>query len=230
MLETALRTLLGFAILLGLTRMLGKKQLSQLTIFTYITGIVLGEMAGMLIVDKSIRVIDGVTALVLWCVLVFIIEIISLKSAGARVIMDGEPEIVIKKGQIVEKSLKRQRLNLDDLAMQLRLHQVFSVMDVEYAILEPNGALTVMKKSGKDPVTREDMQIPPEPAGMPSEIITDGKIVEKNLPELGYTRQALDAELRRQGITNVKQVLYAELQKDRTLYVQKRTRSDRHAH
>jgi len=222
MLETVLRTLLGFAVLLILTRLLGKKQLSQLTIFTYITGIVLGEMAGMLILDKSIPVADGIIALALWCALVFVIEIISLKSAKARSIMDGEPEIVIKKGRIIAKSLKKQRLNLDDLAMQLRLHQVFSVMDVEYAILEPNGALTVMKKSGLDPVTKEDMQVPPEPVGMPSEIITDGKVVEKNLPELGYTRQELDAELRRQGITKIRDVLYAELQKDRTLYVQKR--------
>jgi len=222
MLETVLRTLLGFAILLILTRLLGKKQLSQLTIFTYITGIVLGEITGMMVLDKSIPVLDGIIALVLWSALVFVIEIISLKSAKARVVMDGEPEIVIKKGRIVEKSLKKQRLNLDDLAMQLRLHQVFSVMDVEYAILEPNGALTVMKKSGKDPVTKEDMQIPQEPVGMPSEIITDGKVVEKNLPELGYTRQELDAELRRQGIIKIKDVLYAELQKDRTLYVQKR--------
>jgi len=222
MLETVLRTLLGFAVLLILTRLLGKKQLSQLTIFTYITGIVLGEITGMMVLDKSIPVLDGIIALVLWSALVFVIEIISLKSARARVVMDGEPEIVIKKGRIIEKSLKKQRLNLDDLAMQLRLHQVFSVTDVEYAILEPNGALTVMKKSGLDPVTKEDMQIPPEPVGMPSEIITDGKIVEKNLPELGYTRQDLEAELRRQGIKRVKDVLYAELQKDRTLYVQKR--------
>lgn len=220
--ETALRTLLGFVILLILTRLLGKKQLSQLTVFTYITGIVLGEITGMLIMDKRTRLIDGVVALALWSALVFAVEIITLKSAKIRTAMDGEPEIVIKKGRIIEKSLKKERLSLDDLAMQLRLHQVFSVMDVEYAILEPNGALTVMKKSGRDPVTREDMQIPPEPVGMPSEIITDGKVVEKNLPELGYTRRELDAELRRQGIDSVKKVLYAELQKDRTLYVQRR--------
>jgi len=219
---TVLRTLLGFAIVLILTRLLGKKQLSQLTIFTYITGIVLGEMTGMLILDKSIPVVDGVISLVLWSALVFVIEIVSMKSAKARAVMDGEPEIVVKKGQIIAKSLKKQRLNLDDLAMQLRLQQVFSIMDVEYAILEPNGALTVMKKSGLDPATKGDMHIPPEPVGMPSEIITDGKVVEKNLAELGYSRRELEAELRRQGIDSAKKVLYAELQKDRTLYVQKK--------
>jgi len=223
LLQTGLRTLLGFAVVVILTRALGKKQLSQLTIFTYITGIVLGEMAGMLIMDRNVRVIDGVLALVLWAALVVAIELIGLKSGRARVVLDGEPEIVIKRGEILERSLRRQRLSLDDLTMQLRLDQVFSIADVEYAILETNGALTIMKKPGLDPVTREDMNIPPGPVGMPSEIITDGKVVEKNLLELGYTHEQLDEELRRQGIGRHKDVLYAELQQDRSLYVQRRT-------
>ena len=224
LLQTALRTLLGFAVIVILTRALGKKQLSQLTIFTYITGIVLGEMAGMLIMDRNVRVIDGVLALALWTLLVVAIELIGLKSGRARVVLDGEPEIVIKRGEILEKSLRRQRLSLDDLTMQLRLDQVFSIADVEYAILETNGALTIMKKPGLESVTKEDMKIPPGPVGMPSEIITDGKIVEKNLAELGYTREQLDQELQAQGVKKHKDVLYAELQEDRSLYVQRRTK------
>ncbi|MCL2353487.1 MAG: DUF421 domain-containing protein [Defluviitaleaceae bacterium] len=210
MLETAIRTLLGFTILLTLTRLLGKKQLSQLTVFTYITGIALGSMASEMVMQKEIPIADGILALVLWSLLTLAIEWISLKSAAARVLMDGQPTIVIKKGLILEKALRKQRLNLDDLSMQLRLNQVFSILDVEYAILEPNGALTVMKKSSKTP------------ANMPSEIIADGKIVEKNLTELGYSRQQLHAELQKQGIKDVKLVLYAELQPDRSLYIQKR--------
>ena len=222
MLDTALRTVLGFAMLLTLTRLLGKKQLSQLSVFTYITGIALGSMASEMVMQKDIRIVDGVLALTLWSLLVLAIEWISLKSAAARVLMDGEPAIVIKRGLILEDSLKKQRLNLDDLSMQLRLNQVFSVADVEYAILEPNGALTIMKKSGKNPATKQDLQIPPEPVGLPSEIITDGKIVKKNLEELGYNRGQLDEELRKQGIADVKNVFYAELLQDRSLYVQQR--------
>ena len=222
MLEMSIRTIISFIVLLTLTRLLGKKQLSQLTVFTYITGIVLGEMAGEIILDKDVPIIHGVYVMTLWCVLVIIVEYISMKSAAARVLLDDEPVIVIKKGQIIEQALKKQRLNLDDLTMQLRLNQAFSIMDVEYAILEPNGALTVMKKQGKESVTKEDMNIRLEPVGMPSEIISDGKIVEKNLPELGYSRQELDSDLQKQGITDIKTVLYAELQQDRSLYIQKR--------
>jgi uncharacterized membrane protein YcaP (DUF421 family) len=223
-LDTAIRTFIGFAVLLLLTRVLGKKQLSQLTVFTYITGIALGNMVSEMIMQRDVRIIDAMIAMFLWCFLVIIIEYISLKNARARVLMDGEPTIVIKKGMIHEQSLKKQRLNMDDLTMQLRLNNIFSIVDVEYAILEPNGALTVMKKPEKDTVTKEDMQIIPKPAkvGLPCEIITDGKIVKKNLPELGYTLKQLDDELRKQNISDIKTILYAELQYDGSLYIQKR--------
>ena len=224
MLGMAVRTILGFVILLALTRLLGKKQLSQLSVFTYITGIALGSMTAEMVIYSEVGILRGSVALVLWSLLVLLIEWISLKSPRARVVLDDQPAIIIKKGLILEKSLKRQRLNLDDLFMQLRLNQVFSVMDVEYAILEPNGALTVLKKSGAQAVTRQDMQMPPQPAGLPSEIIADGKIVEKNLTELGYSREQLQSDLKKQGIdiADVKNVLYAELQSDRSLYIQKR--------
>ena len=224
MLETTIRTILGFVILLLLTRLLGKKQLSQLTVFTYITGIALGSMASEMVMQKEIRIVDGVLALTLWSLLVLAIEWVSLKSAAARVLLDGEPAIVIKHGLILENTLRKHRLNLDDLSMQLRLNQVFTIVDVEYAILEPNGALTVMKKPGKNPVTKQDMQIMPEPAALPSEIIADGKVVKKNLKELGYGREQLNEELRKQGVADVKNVLYAELQQDRSLYIQQRSR------
>jgi len=227
MLEMTIRTVLSFIVLLTLTRLLGKKQLSQLTVFTYITGIVLGEMAGEIIINKDVRIINGIYVMTLWCALVVVVEYVSMKSASLRVLLDDEPSIVIKKGLISEKALKKQRLNLDDLTMQLRLNDVFSITDVEYAILEPNGALTVMKKQGKDPVTKEDMNMQPEPVGMPAEIISDGKIVEKNLRELGYSRRDLDNELRRQGVADIKAVLYAELQQDGSLYIQKRNEAAR---
>ncbi|MCL2617157.1 MAG: DUF421 domain-containing protein [Defluviitaleaceae bacterium] len=208
MLDTIIRTVLGFAVLLILTRLLGKKQLSQLTVFTYITGIALGSMSAEMVLQKDVNIADGIAAMALWSLLVYIVEWISLKSATARVLLDGEPTIVIKKGHIQERALKKQRLNIDDLTMQLRLNQVFTVADVEYAILEPNGALTVMKKPS---------------AGLPAEIITDGKVVEKNLAELGYSREALNVELRKQGIIDIRNVLYAELQPDRSLHIQQRS-------
>lgn len=97
---TAIRTLTGFFVLLILTRLMGKKQLGQLTIFTYITGIAIGNMAGELIIHKDVPIAGGITGLVLWCVLVYIVEYASLKSPKIRVALDGEPTIVIKGGRL----------------------------------------------------------------------------------------------------------------------------------
>ncbi|MGI5997727.1 MAG: DUF421 domain-containing protein [Lutispora sp.] len=88
-LETSLRTIIGFTVLLILTRLLGKKQLGQLTIFTYITGIAMGNIAGDMVVHRDIKLIDGIAGLVMWAILTFIVELISLKSSKARVLLDG---------------------------------------------------------------------------------------------------------------------------------------------
>ena len=222
-LETSLRTVIGFFVLLILTRILGKKQMGQLTIFTYITGIALGNIAGDMVVHRDILLIDGVVGLSVWAILTLLVEYISLKSSKARVLLDGEPTIVIKKGQIMYDSLSAQRLNIDDLTMLLRTNNVFSIADVEYGILEPNGQLSVLKKPQKEQVTRVDMNIPSENIlYIPTEIIVDGKLVKDNLKETGKSKEWLDQQLKQAGLSSVYEVLYAELQSDGSLHVNKK--------
>jgi len=222
-LETTLRTSIGFCILLVLTRLLGKKQLGQLTIFTYITGVALGNIAGDMVVHRDITIADGVTGLVFWGFLTFIVELISLKSSKARVLLDGEPSIVIKKGEIMKDKLKSQRLNIDDLTMLLRTNNIFSIKDVEYAILEPNGQLSVLKKPPLEQITKKDMNIQvTETAHIPIEIIVDGKPVLKNLDEVGHDIKWLDQQLDQANIGSIAEVLYAELQSDGSLYLNRK--------
>ena len=212
--ETILRTLFAFSVLLVLTRIIGKKQLGQMTIFTYITGIVIGNMAAaMVLLRQHSKIIEAIVGLVLWAFLTLIVEYISLKSSKARIVLNGEPTIVIKKGQIVEHQLRKQRLNIDDLTMLLRTNNVFSIVDVDYAILESNGDLSILKKT--------DTAANPN-GHLPTEIIVDGEMIDKNLLELGKTEKWVKGELKKQGVEQVKHVLYAELQADDTLYVQKK--------
>lgn len=221
--ETSIRTFIGFVVLLILTRLLGKKQLSQITFFTYITGIALGNIAGDMVVHRDIKLIDGITGLIVWSILTFMVELISLKSSKARVYLDGEPTIVIKKGTIMQKELAKQRLNMDDLTMLLRLNNVFSIQDVDYAILEPNGELSVLKKSLLESVIKKDIQIKPDNRMyLPTEIIVDGKLVEKNLKELNINDEWVFDQIKKSGISSVKDVFFAELQSDGTLYLSKK--------
>lgn len=222
--QTSLRTLIGFFILLLLTRVLGKKQLSQMTIFTYITGIALGNIAGDMVVHRDIKLIDGVTGLILWALLTLGIEQLSLKSSKARVLLDGEPTIVIKNGKILEKAMASSKLNMDDLSMLLRDKNVFSVREVEYAILEPNGKISVLKKQEEENVTKKDLQIPlNQRLYIPTELVVDGKIVTRNLKELSLSQDWLENQLKLSGVQSVEEVFFAELQSDGSVYVDKKT-------
>ncbi|HEU5140398.1 MAG TPA: DUF421 domain-containing protein [Bacillales bacterium] len=220
----SLRTLLGFVLMLVLTRLLGQKQISQMSFFTYITGISLGNIAAEMAVNRDVSILSGVAALLLWSVLTIIVELISLRSSKARVALDGQPAIVIKRGVIQQNVMKRLRLNMDDLSMMLRNNNAFSFQDIDYAIMEPNGKLSVLKKPLQENITKGDMQIQAQSRMyMPTEIIVDGRIVMKNLREVGLTQVWLTDQLRSFGIESPDEVLLAELQSDGNLFVEKKT-------
>jgi uncharacterized membrane protein YcaP (DUF421 family) len=224
-LTTILRTLLGFGVLFLLTRVLGKKQLSQMTFFTYITGIALGNLAGDMVVHRDIKLIDGVTGLVLWACLTLTIEYIALKSPKARILLDGEPTIIIKQGKINEKAMKSNKLNMDDLTMLLRIKNVFSINEVDYAILEPNGQISILKKVEYENVINKNTGIPLTPRKfLPSELVVDGRIVKKNLTELSLSEDWLANELKKKGIHRFEEVFYAELQSDGTVFAEKHSK------
>ncbi|MEL7658879.1 MAG: DUF421 domain-containing protein [Bacillota bacterium] len=221
-LNTAIRTLIGFAILLLFTRLTGKKQLSQMTIFTYITGITLGSMVGEMVIHGGVEFWEEIVGVVLWGVFSFVVEYIGLKIPFMRVVLDSEPTIVIKRGEIQIKELRKMRLNMDDLTMLLREKDVFTVRDVWYAILEPHGELSIVKTAAKQSVLMENIGLQPQNLShLPGELITDGKLITKNLLEFGKTEAWLAQELSKQGITSIKQVFYAEFCEDDTLFIQK---------
>jgi len=221
--EIILRVLLGFAILLILVRIIGNKQLGQLNVFTYISGIVIGSMVADTILHSDLNIWRSALGVATWVILLFCVEFISLKSVRARELLDGQPIILIKKGRVVHDALKKERMNLDDLVMMLRTNMVFSILDVDYAILEPNGDLSILKKQGKDSVTKEDMNIPvKQQKYIPTSIIMDGRIITKNLTELGLSQKWLDTVMKKAEIKSNNDILYAELQDDGQLYMQLR--------
>ncbi|TCM92777.1 uncharacterized membrane protein YcaP (DUF421 family) [Paenibacillus sp. BK033] len=220
--EMLLRSSLTFFILLVLARILGKKQLGHLTFFNYITGITIGSFAADIAGEGETPYFNGLVSLIWWSVLTIGIEYISMKSGKARVVLDGEPTILVKEGQILRSALRNTRLNIDDLSMLLREKNVFSFQEVHYAILEPNGQISVLKKEYEQTVTRADLDIPtPEFTFLPTEIISDGKIVKRNLQELNLTEQWVHDELKKHGIENVHEVFYAEIIKDGSLFINK---------
>ncbi len=141
-----LRSIITYFTLLFFTRIMGRKQISQLTYFDYIVGITIGSIAAVAAVDKSIHVIDGIISIFIWSALTIIISILTLKNIHIRLLVDSEPLIIMDKGIVIYKNMKKARYNMGDLLMQLRNKNIFNLTDVEAAILEPDGKLSVLKK------------------------------------------------------------------------------------
>lgn len=196
--------------------------MSQLTFFNYVTGITIGSIAANMLTNENSNFIGDLIDLIWWALLTIIIGFIALKLPKLRVIIDGEPTIIIKKGKIEKKLMAELRLNMDDLTMLLREKNIFSIKDVEYAILEANGKLSVLKKQEQESVTKKDLNVlTSELKYLPSEVVVDGTIVERNLRELNITKDWLYNELRSLGIKSVSEIFYAELQSDGSLYIDK---------
>ncbi|MEY9973013.1 uncharacterized membrane protein YcaP (DUF421 family) [Lysinibacillus sp. RC46] len=220
--QVVVQTIISFFVLLTLTRFLGKKQLSHLTFFNYVTGITIGSMAANMVVLKTIVYTKFLVSLIVWCALTTLISYIALKSGKARTLLDGQPTIVIKKGKIDRKALANTKINIDDLTMMIRQYQVFSITEIDYAILEPNGMLSILKKPEFLGTQKIDLNISPSsPAFIPIEVITDGKLLKRNLLEVGKSREWLDSELKKAHIKTIEEVFYAEIQPNGKIFIQK---------
>ena len=223
--EVLLRSIITFIGLLCLTLFMGRKQLSQITFFDYVVGITIGSIAAVIVVDKTVSVIDGTIAIVLWSVMPVAVGYIAIKSIKFRVLVDGEPRVIIQNGVILNKNMLREKYNMGDLLMQLRDKGIFDISEVDFAILEPNGKLSVLKKPQHNAVTMKDMNMSADSSGVMTELIIDGRIISKHLESIGKDSGWLHEQLRGRHIDCVEQVIFAGYLSNGELYVSLRNDS-----
>ena len=221
-LQTMAKSLLSVIILFVLTRLMGKKQLSQLTFFDYVVGISIGSIAAAFAVDPSIGYARGITALILYALFPIVLSLIALKSYRARKLLDGKPTILIWNGQIMDANLKKAKLTVNDVLEECRLNSVFDVADVAFAVLETNGRVSVQLKAEKQPLTTGDMHVSVAVQGLCINVIVDGEILDDHLKMTGMDNGRLIEELRRQGVTDCREVLLAYIGPGGQLVVHKR--------
>lgn len=213
-----IRSLGAIAMLFILTRILGKKQISQLSYFEYITGITLGELAGFISTDMESNYFLGVIALFVWFLVPFLLEMTTLKSKILRAWFDGKGTILIKNGKILEDNLKKERYTANELMEQLRLKNAFKVQDVEFAILEANGDISVMLKKENQPLTPKDLMLKTYPEKEPQVVIIDGNIERESLANSGFSPEWLMTELEKIGVP-LNNVFLAQVDSNGSLYV-----------
>lgn len=220
------RSVLAFFSLLLLMRLMRKKQLSQYTFYDYAVGITIGSIASTLSIELENRTVSVYWGLIIWAILPVLLGWLYLKSIVIRKIFDSEPVVLIKEGKILEDNLKRELLNLEDLQMQLRSAGIFELADVEYAILEKNGQVNAIKKKEKQPVTPGDLNLPVLNKGGPLVLVLDGKIMHDTIHHSPYSKAWLLGELNKKGITDISQVIVAQVDTAGSLYVDVRGDED----
>ncbi len=218
-LVVVVRGIIAFTSLLIFARVLGKQQISQLTFFEYVLGITIGSMAASLTTDLRAPAWPHWVGLLTWVLAALAVQWVTLKWRYAAKYIDGEPTVVIMNGQVMEKALRTLRYRLSDLLELLRTKGVFDLSEVEFAVLEANGSLSVLRKSQHQPVTPKDLNLPTTYKGVSTELIYDGVVVDQNLEQVNLDRAWLEAELRKQGIESPEEVFAATLETSGKLYV-----------
>ncbi|ASN05585.1 DUF421 domain-containing protein [Virgibacillus necropolis] len=216
----ALELIAGFFLLFILVKILGKKLINQITPFTFIAAIVLGELLGNALYDEKIGVRYIIFSMTLWALLLFTVEVLGQKFLGLRKAFEGKPSVLIQNGIVNRDQLKKNRMNINQLQSLLRQSETFSIREVAYCYLEANGAISILKKSTKQKLQQEDMNLPAQSVYVPVTLIRDGELLRDELVEIDQNEEWLMNQLHIQEINDYRNVFIAEWLQGEGLFVQ----------
>ncbi|MFB9327220.1 DUF421 domain-containing protein [Paenibacillus aurantiacus] len=216
-------------------RLMGKREIGKLSVFDMVISIMVAEIAVIVIEDTDRPFIDGITPMAVLVVVQVFLAFITLKSRKLRLWFDGKPTVLIERGKLNRDAMRKQRYNLDDLLLQLRENKLPTVADVEFAVLETTGKLSIFpkeKKKGSGPQEAEPAQgaiaqtplAKPFPKNfrfesLPVPLIMDGKIVEDNIQMIGKDRFWLNTQLKQRGVQDAKQVFLCTIDHKGKLFI-----------
>lgn len=213
------RSVITFFSLLVFSRMLGKTQISHLSFFEYVAGITIGSIAGALTTNLDVPPWPLFVALATWTGLTLTTQFVAMKHRWAEKMLDGEPVLVVQNGQVLERNLRTIRMRSSELNTLLRNQGIFDLSEVQYAIMETPGTLSVMKRPQHRAVTPADLHLPVLTPGLPHELIVDGQVVQENLTMLRLPREWLLRRLQERGIASPAQVFLAVIDTSGALYL-----------
>lgn len=199
--EIIIRSLGLLVVLFFITKLFGKKQMAQLDIFQYITGIVIGSIVATHVTDVSTKFEYALIALAIWLLVPLGAEFLSLKSKRFRNFSQGKATVFIQNGKIMEDNLKKERFSTDDLLEELRNNKVYKAADVEFAVLEPTGKVNVLPKKENQPMTPKDIGLKVSPEKEPQTVIMDGEILLEPLANTSLSKNWLETELEKMNVS-----------------------------
>lgn len=204
-LKVVLTSVLSAAALFIIAKIMGHKQMSQLDFFDYITGITIGSIAAELATELE-EPLKPLIAMVVYGVITVILTTITSKLPKMRKFINGTPTIIMNNGKIYRKNLKKAKIDLSEFMEMCRQEGYFNLADIQTAIFEYNGRLTILPVSTKRPINPEDMNLSPQPEYISTEVIMDGRILDDNLKRMGLDTKWLQKQIKDQGFKSAKEV------------------------
>ncbi|WFB59107.1 DUF421 domain-containing protein [Paenibacillus sp. BR1-192] len=207
-----------YPLLLGVTLFMGRRSIAELPVFDYIIILSLGSVVGADIADPKIEHIHTAFAIIAIGLLQKLASILLVKSRRIGKWITFEPLIVVKDGQFIYPNMKKARYSIDNILQMLRKEQIFDMAEVDMAVLEPSGALSILKKMEKTAVTLEDLKLKRQNAGLSYAVVKEGRIQTITLRKLNLTGEWLETQLGERGIP-LDQVFFASLDEQKRLNI-----------
>lgn len=215
-----IRTIILYLLVILSMRLMGKKQIGQLEPFELAIAIMISELASLPMQDTRIPIMHGVIPIVTLLVLQTILALIQLKSEKMRAILSGKPSILVKSGKIDILELKKEKFNINDLMEELRLQGYYNLEDIEYAILETSGQLSVIPKTEFCNVTKSDLKLSVTQDALPITLILNGRINKENLKIINKDENWIKEQLKKNKISSIKDVFLALMDSKGKFYYQ----------
>ncbi|MBT9158452.1 MAG: hypothetical protein DDT36_01464 [Firmicutes bacterium] len=220
LLRIALRTVFFYLAVVIIMRIMGKREIGNISPFDLVISIMIAELAVLPIENTDKPLLQGVVPLIVLLCLEMLLSYAALKSETIRAVVNGRPSVVVVKGKIMEAEMRKLRYNINDLLMGLRNKGIVDVAEVEYAVLEPSGTLSVIAIAEKRPVTLSDLELSKEPEELPLTLVTDGRVHWDMVQKVGWDRDAFYQRLDAHGIPSSGNVLFAYLDAERNFKFQ----------
>ena len=221
--NVTIRAISSLVTLFLVTKMLGKKQVSQLSLFDYVIGISIGNFAAEMTINLESNEINGIWAVIIFGVFAYAISILTMKSITLRRFFMGTPTVIIQEGKILEKNLKKVKFDINDMLEEIRVQGYFDISQIEYALMEANGQFSILPKSEYRPLNVKDMNIKADKEGLCANVIIDGKVMPNNLKTIKKDEKWLFNQLKVKGYSDLDKILLATVDKSNKLCVYERS-------
>lgn len=205
----ACRALFSLLTLFFITKIIGKKQVSELSLFDYVISISIGNFAAEISMNIDVQLMNGIVAVLIFGLIATIVSIITMKSIRLRRFLIGTPTIIVEDGKFVYKNLKRVKIDINDFLESARISGYFDISNIKYALMEANGQISFLPKEEYIPLTPKDMNLKPSFQGLCANVVIDGKALLKNLEKIGKNEEWLIQQLKVKGYKNYDKILLA---------------------